>query len=849
MLSILKKKYSLQEQSKLKVPLVTATSAGFIRRLLFGILLINLLIIFLIWLSLYQSRLQYEKQTEVSTQNLARVIESDITNVIDKSNLALLAVKYEAERQLAGGGIKEQDINAYMARQSEQIPELLSLMMANAKGEIVYGTKVPRSLINVDDRDYFIQARDNSKGGIFISKPIFGRISGKWVVIISCGVRKHDGSFYGVVLGTLPVEYFSRQFAKLNVGKNGAISLRSSDISLIARYPESKSIGVSIGDKKVSKELQALVKSGQASGTYFTPTTSDNTPRTLSYSKVGNYPLFITVGIAQSEYLVQWWKEVKIMSVAGLIFTAIILLSSWLIYRDWKRGKTSLKVLEEQEKKYRIVADNTYNWEFWLNPEGSFIYSSPSCKRVTGYSAKDFETTPDLLARIVLPDDKSLLTEHRHTATSEQRPEEIEFRIIHPDGTVRWIAHVCQPVFDSNGEFLGTRGSNRDITERKKLEEQLRHAQKMEAIGTLAGGVAHDFNNILTAIIGFGQMAQNSIKDNEKTTKFLDEVLAGAQRAAELTHSLLAFSRKQTIALTQVNLNEIVRNINRMLMRVIGEDIKLTNLLINRELVVMADRGQIDQVILNLATNARDAMPDGGELTIETDMVNVDNSYAKTHLFENTGMYAILTLSDTGIGMDQRTMDNIFEPFFTTKEVGKGTGLGLSMAYGIIKQHGGNINVYSEPGEGTTFRVYLPMAETEEEAISKPVDPLPKGKGETILLAEDDSQVRKVTCKYLQEYGYKAIESENGEEAIKRFFENKDTIALVLLDVIMPVKNGRDAYNEIKKLDPDIKAIFMSGYTDDIISRKGILEEGINFISKPINPDTLMKKIREVLDR
>ena len=251
---------------------------------------------------------------------------------------------------------------------------------------------------------------------------------------------------------------------------------------------------------------------------------------------------------------------------------------------------------------------------------------------------------------------------------------------------------------------------------------------------------------------------------------------------------------------------------------------------------------------MNLATNARDAMPDGGRLVIQTDTVNLDNLGAEAHISRNAGMYAELTVSDTGVGMDQGTKGKIFEPFFTTKEVGKGTGLGLSMVYGMIKQHNGNINVYSELGKGTTFKIHLPLVQKKREAIAEPLQTLPVGKGETIIIAEDERQVRESMRLFLQKNGYKVIEAKNGEEAVSKFKENRGAVSLVLLDVIMPVKNGREAYEEIKGIEPGVKTIFMSGYTDDIISQKGILEEGVDFISKPINPDTLMRKIRDVLD-
>ena len=511
------------------------------------------------------------------------------------------------------------------------------------------------------------------------------------------------------------------------------------------------------------------------------------------------------------------------------------------IAHDMTERKKAEADLRESAEKFRNLFNNSEVGMFRSRLDGSEIMDmNQKFLDIVGMTPEEAQGNP---AMIFWADPKER-EEMIRRLVADGRVSKFECKVLNKQAGIRYC--LASAVLYPEQGIL--EGSIIDITELKKLEEQLRQAQKMEAIGTLAGGVAHDFNNILTAIIGFGTMAQNRIKDDEKTMEFIKGILVSAERAAELTHSLLAFSRKQTIILKQVDLNDIVRKINKMLVRVIGEDIKVTIMLINRELALMADRGQIEQVLMNLVTNARDSMPDGGELTIRTGMVKVDSSHAENHLFENAGMYAVLTVSDTGVGMDQNTRENIFEPFFTTKEVGKGTGLGLAMVYGMVKQHGGDINVDSELGKGTTFRIYLPTITNTVEAEPETAQPPPFGRGETILLAEDDPQVRKVTGTCLQEFGYKVIVAENGEDATKRFLENKDAIALVILDVIMPVKTGRDAYEEIKKLNPDIKAIFMSGYTDDIISRKGILEEGFDFISKPINPAALMRKIRDVLD-
>jgi signal transduction histidine kinase len=389
-----------------------------------------------------------------------------------------------------------------------------------------------------------------------------------------------------------------------------------------------------------------------------------------------------------------------------------------------------------------------------------------------------------------------------------------------------------------------------ELAERKRTEDQLRHSQKMEAVGQLAGGIAHDFNNILTAIIGYGTLMQLKIKDGDPLLNNVEEILAASQKAASLTQGLLAFSRKQVMNAMPVDLNLIIKRSSNLLKRLIGEDISMTLNLAKADLVVNADSSQVDQVLMNLATNARDAMPHGGSLRIETRQVDIDESHILTRPYMKVGPYALIAISDTGEGMDAQTVEKIFEPFFTTKEIGRGTGLGLSIVFGIIKQHNGYINAYSERGTGTTFKIYVPLTgvlSTHEKPISRPVGM--KGGTEVILLAEDDATIRRMTTSILKDVGYSIIETVDGEDALDKIRAEKDRIQLLVLDVIMPKKNGKQVYDEAIKMIPGIKALFVSGYTADILREKGSIDEGLEFISKPVPPNELLEKIRELIDK
>ncbi len=405
------------------------------------------------------------------------------------------------------------------------------------------------------------------------------------------------------------------------------------------------------------------------------------------------------------------------------------------------------------------------------------------------------------------------------------------------------------PVKNEAGEINKFVYISRDMTKEKQLEEQLFRVQRMEVIGRFAGGVAHDFNNIITAIIGYANLLRMKIKEGDPLRTYIEPILSSCERAANLTKGILAFSRKQVINLRTLNLNEAIKRIEGLLLRIIGEDIEIKTKLPDEKIIVLADSGQIEQVLMNLCTNARDAMPNGGILTIETSVIRLSKDYVKGHFDVRPGIYALIAVSDTGIGMDRKTMENIFEPFYTTKEVGKGTGLGLSIVYGIIKQHNGDIHVYSEQGLGTTFKIYLPVASDNEHVTKQDALPLPRGGSETILLAEDDSNVRKMMTEVLQKYGYTIIEAVDGEQAINLYTENKDRIKLLLLDLIMPKMTGKEAYSEIIKADPQIKTIFLSGYADDIVEQKGMLQTDLYFLSKPVSPYELLRKIREVLDK
>jgi PAS domain S-box-containing protein len=511
------------------------------------------------------------------------------------------------------------------------------------------------------------------------------------------------------------------------------------------------------------------------------------------------------------------------------------------------RDITKRKDAEEELRKLSRAVEQSPTSVMITDLNGNIEYVNPKFTGVTGYSPEEvLGKNPRILKSGETPPEEYRKLWESITLGVEWHGV---FHNKRKDGKLFWERASISAVRDSLNAITHFIAIKEDITNQKSLEDQFRQAQKMEAIGQLAGGISHDFNNILTAMIGYGHLLKMKMKEDDPLRIYADNILSLSDRAANLTKSLLAFSRKQIMNPRPVDLNEIMRRIDHLLSRIIGEDIKLQTMLSENDLIVMADPGHIEQALMNLATNARDAMPEGGLLTIGTETIAIDEEFIKEHGFGKEGEYALIAVTDTGAGMDRETREKIFEPFFTTKEVGKGTGLGLSMVYGIVKQHEGYINVYSEPGSGTTFRIYLPLIEAQVEKIKPEViQPIETGT-ETVLLAEDEAAIREFIKKLLEEYGYKVITAVDGQTAINEFKAHKDKIQLVLLDVIMPNRNGKEAYEEIKKIRPDIKALFMSGYPADIIHKHDIIEKGFAYIEKPVSPTKLLKKIREALGK
>jgi len=509
--------------------------------------------------------------------------------------------------------------------------------------------------------------------------------------------------------------------------------------------------------------------------------------------------------------------------------------------------ETSERQLRESEVSYRTLVERAPMGIYRSSAEGKFLSVNAALVRMLGYDSPEDVQQLDMACDVYAdPAERQRLLDR--DSYTEREYDEVEATWKRKDGLLLKVQLSVRAVRNVASGVAYYETIVRDVTEQRRLQAQLMQAQKMEAVGRLAGGVAHDFNNLLTVIISYSDLLLEDLGRDDPKREDVAAVRKAAEGAAALTHQLLAFSRQQVLQPKVLDVNASVASTEKLLRRLIGEDIQLVAKLGSGLGSVKADPGQIEQVIMNLAVNARDAMPAGGQLTIETANVEMDEAYVRGHPLAQPGRYVMLAVSDTGTGMDEQTKAHIFEPFFTTKELGKGTGLGLATVYGIVKQSGGFIWLYSEPGHGTSFKIYMPRVdESAERATPAAAAPLPRGT-ETILVVEDAPAVRAVTRQVLERQGYTVLEAPNGGAALVLATKHHGPIHLLLTDVVMPGVNGRQLAEQLARPRPDMMVLFTSGYTDDSVVRHGVLESGIAYLQKPFTPDGVARKVREVLD-
>ena len=863
---------------KIVAPQPTASVRRFALGLVSGILIVDLVVGGLAGFYLYRARQLVETRIATQTENLAQSLSLTLAGVLGKTSTALFSVKQEAERQLKTSGLDLKALNDYILEQKKRIPELDGLRVADSTGHLICGDRVvPEARVPFGDREVFIVSRQIPDAGLVIGPPNFGRVTNHWIFHLAYRINNPDGSFAGVVFGAIALDYLRNIFSSFDLGRHGAITLRDKDLAVVARYPDANSTG----NKKVSREWQEMHGAGKTSGTYKTRGSIDTVERTFSFNQVPNYPLFVNVGLASSDYFTSWRGDGRMLGGFVAFFWSASVVAGWIIYRVMKQAKLADVALEqhreqledkvkkrtvELEKKNLQLAEEITirkqveaNWQKaavimdqmsdavnWISREGRFLYVNDSACSTHGYSRDEMLSLSVWEIAVDLPPEawaahwEDLTQAHcQHFETRNKArdgrvfPVEVTATYLEVDG----VEYICAII--------------RDITDRRESESekqtlmtQLAQAQKMESVGRLAGGIAHDFNNLLTPIMGYAELVRTSLAPKSQELGRIDHILEAAERAKALIQQLLSFSRKQVLLVKTLDINDVIRSFYNILRSTIREDIDIRLHLTGDVLGVQADQHQICQIMMNLAINAQDAIEGTGSITIETAPINIDAEYRRQHSGVAEGEYLMLAVTDSGSGMDQETLSHMFEPFFTTKEVGQGTGLGLATVYGLVRQHGGHIWVYSEQGKGTVFKIYFPIVKEQPAVeVEKPAPgPSLNVSGRTILLVEDNEMVRQLAHDILQTLGTDILVAEGPKQALQLSAEKR--VDLLLTDVVMPEMNGPELYRRLLKSHPHLKVLYMSGYTNNTIVHHEVLDGSVDFIQKPFTLQELANKVQ-----
>jgi len=816
-----------------------------------------------LFLDIYTDRARVIGNAEQRAMGLASALNEHALRTFNGAEATIDTMIRDIDALSASGVPKEGKLKQLLAANRAPGSVLSTLFIASPAGKLhAISTEYPVRSITVSDREYFRHHLTSSDGNLFISRPFRNRLDNDWLITATKRLSNPDGSLRMIVGVSIRTKYFSSFYSTLQLGHQDRILLVRQDGTILSLQPFS--------DQTLQANLSASrlflreLRTAPESGTFQEASAPlDGTKRIVSYRCSATYPVIAIISLDQKNELRQWRaRAIKELAGAGLLLALVTLLSC-LIWRQVTHLKSvNQRLLAQQselteakrrslesEQRFRQLLENIQLVSVILDRDGTILFCNDYLLQLSGWSREEALGTNWFEMFLPADNGPQVRAMFEQGVARADIPAHHENPIVTRDGELRSISWDNTVLHDPDGSVAAIASIGTDMTQHRALEEQLRQSQKMEATGLLAGGIAHDFNNILTVIIGYCSVMQMHMAPDDSNSACVNHVLAAAERAAGLTRSLLAFSRKQVMNPRQVDLNAIVRHVEHFLCRVIGEDISLNAHLHHHPLNVLADSGQIEQILMNLATNARDAMPDGGSLTVSTEMVELDPGQVGFS-WCTRGCYALLTFSDNGTGMDDRTRTKIFEPFFTTKEVGKGTGLGLAMAYGIVMQHNGQILVESEPDTGTTFKIYLPMMSCQIPEAKPDVSRFEAASGnELILVAEDEPAVREMVQGILAEFGYRVLLARDGAEAVEQFRARQEEVDLVLLDLIMPKLSGKAAYDDILRMKPGIKVIFTSGYTADVIRSKGELRPGTELVMKPVHPMVLLKKVRELLDR
>jgi two-component system, cell cycle sensor histidine kinase and response regulator CckA len=728
-------------------------------------------------------------------------------------------------RHIGGAEATDDDWTPILQAARAGLAGVGSLSVIDSAGTIRHTTQPLIKGQSRRDEYLFDRLAASSGDGLIADRP-FLTISQPREILIPVGRRltKQDGTFDGIVVATFNPNDLRRFFRSVNVGRQGMVWAFHPDGIVFFREPSGGTANP-IGESAQGNAIFEAARRA-ANGRLRGPAAPEGPVVRTSFHKLDAPPAIVAVSLAESEILEEWWREMG----ASVLFFAVVgsMLAATLF--------VLLPRIESAHKQVKAL--------FAANPLPMWVHDAATLKILEvndaavsgyGYSRSEF-----LAMRISDIQHKADTRSDVPAGTMSGSRHRIKSgRFIDVDVTSHALTYQGRPA-----ELVVAQ----DVSERRQLEAQLRQVQKMEAVGQLAGGIAHDFNNLLTAILGYSNLLLEEPGAGEQVRRDVEEIRKAAESAASLTGQLLAFSRRQILEPQILDLTQVISRMDSLLRRLISEDVQLVSRLAPSLYPVSADPGQIEQIVVNLAVNARDAMPRGGQLTIETANVELDGSYVLEHPGASAGRHAMVAVSDTGVGMDAATQARIFEPFFTTKPRGKGTGLGLATVYGIVKQSGGWIWAYSEPGHGTTFKVYFPAA---SEDAAREIAAAHEGTidgTETILLTEDQPEVESIARAILGRHGYTVLSAASGEEALRTLEGDVRPIHLLLTDVVMPSMSGPELASRVQSTYPEVAVLYMSGYTDDAIVRHGVLAAGVAFIQKPFTPEGLLRKIRDVLD-